>query len=257
MTSASSSRDTGTSSVDDADIARFDQLAAQWWDVAGAMKPLHQFTPVRIDYISNCIRRAGLSGMRHPTLLLSGLKVLDVGCGGGLLAEPLARLGAEITAIDASQGAIMAAQAHARQQNLAIDYRATSSEALLAEDGYAGRFDLVYASEVIEHVNDRNSFLSALAGLVRPDGLVIITTINKSVPALLGAKIAAEYLLNLVPRGTHEFDKFITPRQLVSECAEHNIAIDNITGFVPRLSGGFRCSSVTAVNYGVCGRRVS
>ena len=86
---------------------------------------------------------------------------------------------------------------------------------------------------------------------------MIITTINKSVPALLGAKIAAEYLLNLVPRGTHEFDKFITPRQLVSECAEHNIAIDNITGFVPRLSGGFRCSSVTAVNYGVCGRRVS
>jgi len=245
-----------TQSVDEADVARFDQLAAQWWDDTGAMKPLHQFTPVRIEYILNCIRRAGLSRDLSVHQPLAGLKLLDVGCGGGLLAEPLARLGADITAIDASQGAIHAAKTHAQKQKLAIDYKQMSSESLLAETGYAGRFEVVYASEVIEHVKDRHSFLSTLAQLVRPDGLVIITTINKSVPALLAAKLAAEYLLNLVPRGTHEFDKFITPRQLVAECADHAISIEDITGFVPRLSGGFRCSSMTAVNYGVCGRRL-
>lgn len=242
-------------SVDAADVARFDQLAAQWWDDTGAMKPLHQFTPVRIKYIVNSIRRAGLSNSPSSPHPLSGLKMLDVGCGGGLLAEPLVRLGAEMTAIDASKGAIHAAQIHAKSQGLVIDYQNMSSEELLAQAGNVGRFDLVYASEVIEHVNDRHSFLSTLAQLVRPQGLVIITTINKSVPALLGAKFAAEYLLKIVPPGTHEFSKFISPHQLVAEAAEHDINIENITGFVPRLSGGFRCSSVTAINYGVCGRR--
>ena len=253
------SRKTPTSSasvqIDPEDIARFDALALQWWDVDGPMQPLHAFTPVRMDYIVDCLRKAGLASrdLKQPTPL-SGVRMLDIGCGGGLLAEPCARLGAEMTAIDASEGAISAARHHSQHQGLSIAYHATDSTSLSQQPDFQHYFDCVYASEVIEHVASRADFLASVAQLVKPGGLVILTTINQSLPALIGAKIAAEYLLGLVPRGTHDFAKFIRPRQLARECADVGIEVDDITGFVPRLGGGFARSSVTAINYGLSGR---
>lgn len=246
------------SSVDESDIARFEEIAEHWWDPTGPMRPLHQFTAVRIDYIIRSVKRSGLLGDGASgaigSLPLSNLSVLDIGCGGGLLAEPLARLGAQITAIDASMGAISAANAHAQSEKLTIDYQHTNAEdmACLPENNL--RFDVIYASEVIEHVLDRHSFIAAIASMMKPDGVLVITTINRSLPALLLAKFAAEYVLKIIPRGTHQFDRFIPPRQLQEECEEHGILLDDITGFVPNLSGGFCFSSLTAVNYGASGQ---
>ena len=240
--------------IDADDIDRFDRQADQWWNPDGPMKPLHLFTPVRLDYILCGARRAGLSGPACHAAPLDGRLVLDVGCGGGLLAEPLTRLGAQMTAIDASIGAVTAARHHADSQGLTIDYRHMPVEELAAQPDMAGRFDIIYASEIIEHVSDRQTFLQSIARLLAPQGVVIFTTISKSVPALMLAKFAAEYVLNLVPRGTHEFDKFIRPEQLSRECAAAGILIDDITGFIPTPGGGFRFSSVTAVNYGASGQ---
>ena len=246
---------TDQTTVDADDISRFDRQARHWWDPNGPMKPLHLFTPVRLDYILAVARRAGLIADKNThTRPLAGIRVLDIGCGGGLLAEPLCRLGAELTAIDASEGAVTAARHHAHEQGLKIDYRHMPAEELAGQADMAGSFDLVYASEIIEHVSDRNIFLQAIARLLKPEGIIVLTTISKSVPALLLAKFAAEYVLNLVPRGTHQFDKFIRPEQLSRECADAGILIDDVTGFVPTPGGGFRFSSVTAVNYGASGQ---
>ena len=165
------------------------------------MKPLHLFTPVRLDYILGAARRTGLTAGQTDRLLLNGRAVLDVGCGGGLLAEPLCRLGAKMTAIDASQGAISAAKAHATSQGLSITYQNMPVETLANDPTLLAKFDLIYASEIIEHVNNRHQFLQSLRKLLKPDGVVIFTTISKTVAALLLAKFAAEYVLNLVPRG--------------------------------------------------------
>jgi len=243
------------STIDADDISRFNSQAGQWWDPDGPMKPLHLFTPVRLEYILAAARRTGLIADKPDRLLpLDGRKVLDVGCGGGLLAEPLCRLGADITAIDASQGAIDVAKAHAASQGLSITYKNLPIESLAKTPTMQKEFDLIYASEIIEHVNNRHQFLQSMRRLLKADGVVIFTTINKTVPALLLAKFAAEYILNLMPRGTHQFEKFIRPEQLQRECADAGILIDNITGFVPTMRGGFRFSSVTAVNYGASGQ---
>ena len=243
------------SHIDPEDIARFENLADQWWDTDGPMEPLHAFTPVRIQYILDCLKKAGRLSQNTTRQPLHGLRILDIGCGGGLLAEPLSRLGADMMGIDASEGAIKAARIHASQQNLDISYHTADSTDLAHNPEFKGAFDLVYASEVIEHVTDRKVFLKAMAQLVKRDGLVILTTINQTLAALLGAKIAAEYLLKIVPAGTHDFHKFVRPKQLANECKEQGILVHNITGFVPQIGGGFTSSSITAINYGVCGRR--
>ena len=241
--------------IDADDVSRFDSLAGQWWDINGPMKPLHLFTPVRLDYILTAARRIGLTNNQQAhNLPLNGCTALDVGCGGGLLAEPLCRLGAEMTAIDASQGAIGAAEAHAKSQGLSINYQNLPVETLANDPAMQAKFDLVYASEIIEHVKNRHQFLQSLRMLLKPDGVIIFTTISKTVPALLMAIVAAEYILKLVPQGTHQFEKFIRPEQLQRECADAGILIDDITGFTPSPQGGFRLSSVTAVNYGASGQ---
>ena len=243
------------STIDSEDVSRFDIQAGQWWDPEGPMKPLHLFTPVRLKYILAAARRAGLTADLTERLLpLDGHKVLDVGCGGGLLAEPLCRLGAQMTAIDASEGAIDAAKAHASSQDLSITYQNIPVEALAKDPAMQAKFDLIYASETIEHVNNRRLFLQSMRQMLKIDGVIIFTTINKTVAALLLAKFAAEYVVNLVPRGTHQFEKFIRPEQLQRECADAGILIDDITGFVPSPQGGFRFSSITAVNYGASGQ---
>mgnify|MGYP001296815724 CR=1 FL=1 len=241
--------------IDADDISRFDSQAGQWWDPDGPMKPLHLFTPVRVEYILAIARRTGLTPEQSDHLLpLDGRKVLDVGCGGGLLAEPLCRLGAKITAIDASHGAIDAAKTHAKSQGLSITYQNMAIETLANDPAMQAKFDLIYASEIIEHVHNRHQFLQSIRLLLKTDGVIIFTTINRTLPALFLAKLAAEYILNVVPRGTHEFEKFVRPEELQRECANAGILIDDVTGFIPTPQGGFRFSSITAVNYGASGQ---
>ena len=241
-----------SSSQDLKDTAQFDRLGDQWWNLDGPMAPLHHFTPVRVGFILDMIKRYGLAAKINTDAgPLAGLRILDIGCGGGLLAEPFARLGADVTAIDASSQAIHAAKTHASTQGLTIDYRACLSEEL-AEDGE--KFDLIYSSEVIEHVASRGPFIGAIADMLAPEGLVVITTINRTLAALATVKIGAEYITGQIPKGTHDYDKFVTPTELQTEFRAHNITLDHLTGFVPSLKGGFRTSSFMGVNYAAAGQ---
>ena len=241
-------------SQDAKDTAQFDQMGDQWWNLSGPMAPLHHFTPVRIAFILAMIKRYGLcDSTSKPDL--TGLRILDIGCGGGLLAEPFARLGAEVTAIDASSAAIEAAKAHRDTQGLSIDYRHCLSEDLAqdcAKDGH--KYDLIYSSEVIEHVASRQPFIRAIADMLAPEGVVVITTINRTLAALANVTIGAEYITGDIPKGTHEYRKFVTPSELQAECRKEGLLLDNLTGFVPSLRGGFRTSSFMGVNYAAAGQ---
>jgi len=176
--------------------------------------------------------------------------MLDIGCGGGLLAEPMARLGATVTGIDVTEAAIMAATAHAKQGGLDIDYLCSTAEDL-ASTGVT--FDVIYASEVIEHVADRGLFIKAIASMLDPKGVVIVTTINRSLPALLLAKFALEYVVRLVPAGTHDPRKFVRPNELRREFAAAGIMLDDMTGLAPRPGGGFKQTGSLAINYAASG----
>ena len=240
------------SSQDVKDTAQFDQFGDQWWNLEGPMAPLHHFTPVRVGFILDMIKRYGMADMiAGDDAPLAGLRILDIGCGGGLLAEPFARLGATITAIDASGEAIQAAKAHASAEGLTIDYRTCLSEDLAKE---GEKFDLIYSSEVIEHVAARQPFIGAIADMLAPDGLVVITTINRTLAALATVKIGAEYITGQIPKGTHEYQKFVTPTELQTEFRAHNITLDHLTGFVPSVRGGFRTSSFMGINYAAAGQ---
>lgn len=257
--------------ADQKEIDNFSAISEKWWDEAGPMAPLHKFAPVRIDYIIQSVnRRINRHMNRHVTMAnkpkkagregpFSGLRILDIGCGGGILAEPMARLGGDVTGIDASAAAIDAAKAHASLSGLDISYECCTSEGLARQianapktDG-ANKFDLIYASEVIEHVTDRALFASAIAEMLAPDGTVVITTINRTLPALAFAKFALEYVVRLVPAGTHDPRKFVKPDELRADFNAVGISLDDVTGFVPRLSGGFRQSGSLAINYGASG----
>ena len=235
--------------ADQTEIDNFAALSDQWWDQKGPMAPLHAFTPVRIDYILQAIGRFfPIKTVVKPSL--SGLKILDIGCGGGLLAEPMARLGAEVTGIDVTAPAISAAKIHAESMQLAIDYQVITAEDL-AESG--AKFDVIYASEVIEHVADRPLFIKAIATMLAPNGVVVITTINRSLPALVFAKFALEYIVRLVPAGTHDPRKFVRPAELRAEFGAAGIVLDDMTGFAPCPSGGFMPIGSLAINYAASG----
>jgi len=249
--------------ADQTEIDNFTALSDQWWDQRGPMAPLHAFTPIRVDYILRAIGRffpiqVGRQSDKtpppdrrsSPRPSLEGLRILDIGCGGGLLAEPIARLGAEVTGIDVTAPAIDAAKAHAQTMQLDIDYRVITAEDLAAN---GDRYDVIYASEVIEHVADRRLFIKAIAEMLNPDGVVVITTINRSIPALLFAKIALEYIVRLVPAGTHDPGKFVKPAELRAEFAAAGILLDDMTGFAPRPGGGFMPVGSLAVNYAASG----
>jgi 2-polyprenyl-6-hydroxyphenyl methylase / 3-demethylubiquinone-9 3-methyltransferase len=197
------------SSIDPDEVARFSGWAAEWWDAGGKFAPLHRFNPVRLAFIrEQALARFGRDGAaRRP---FEGLSLLDIGCGGGLLAEPMARLGFTVTAIDASADSIGAARAHAG--GLAIDYRCATAEDLLA-DG-AGPYDLVLNMEVIEHVADPGAYLRDTARLIALDGLMILATLNRTLKALALAKVGAEYVLRWVPAGTHDWRKFLRPDEV-------------------------------------------
>ena len=239
--------------ADQREIDNFTALSDHWWDQQGPMAPLHAFTPIRIDYILRAISRffpTQTRTLKKTNTALGGLKILDIGCGGGLLAEPMTRLGASVTGIDVTDAAIIAAKAHANTMQLSIDYQTIAAEELAAS---GVRFDVIYASEVIEHVVDRPMFIKAIAQMLAPHGLVIITTINRSLPALIFAKYVLEYIVQLVPAGTHDPRKFVKPNELRAEFINAGILLDDMTGFAPCPGGGFKQTDSLAVNYAASG----
>ena len=239
--------------ADQREIDNFAAMSDHWWDMSGPMAPLHAFTPIRVDYILATIERFWPKKARPAATAsrpLTGLRILDIGCGGGLLAEPMAQLGATVTGIDVADAAIVAAEAHAKTTGLSINYQTMTAEELAASGVV---FDVIYASEVIEHVANRPIFIDAIARMLAPNGVVIITTINRSLPALIFAKLALEYIVRLVPPGTHDPQKFVKPKELRAEFLNAGILLDDMTGFAPRLGGGFVSTGSLAVNYAASG----
>jgi len=198
------------STIDPAEVAKFEAMAAQWWDVNGKFKPLHMMNPCRLDYI---VEQIASEFDRDVTkrLPFKGLRLLDIGCGGGLLSEPMARMGARVVGADAAAGNIPVAQVHAKQSNLNIDYRHTTAEAL-AKAGE--EFDVILNMEVVEHVADPAAYLKACQQLLKPGGLMLCSTINRNAKSFAVAIVGAEYVMRWLPKGTHDWAKFITPDEL-------------------------------------------
>ena len=235
--------------IDPAEIAKFEAMAAEWWDPAGKFKPLHMINPTRLDYINGEIAGRYERDLSKP-LPFKGLRILDIGCGGGLLSEPMARLGAEIVGADAAEGNLPVARIHAEQMGLEIDYRHTSAEAL-AEAGE--QFDVVLNMEVIEHVGDLDGFLAAAAALVAPGGLFFGATLNRTPKAFALAIVGAEYLLRWVPRGTHDWRRFVKPSELARGLRKGGLGLEDVTGVSLDLaSGDWRPSGDAGVNYMLC-----
>jgi 2-polyprenyl-6-hydroxyphenyl methylase/3-demethylubiquinone-9 3-methyltransferase len=223
-----------TATVDPAEAAKFDALARRWWDPSGPMAPLHAMNPIRVGWI--------LDRLGDPR----GQRLLDVGCGAGLASEALAQAGAEVLGIDAAAEAIAAAQAHA-PAGLALTYRAAAPETLAAE---GQKFDAITALEVIEHVADRPAFCAALAKLLKPGGKLFVSTINRTPRAFLVAKLGAEYIARLLPRGTHEYRKFVRPAELGGELRTAGINVTGLAGMVfDPLRGRWRIGRDVGVNY--------
>jgi 2-polyprenyl-6-hydroxyphenyl methylase/3-demethylubiquinone-9 3-methyltransferase len=241
-----------TASVDPDEVAKFSRIAAEWWDPTGKFAPLHKFNPVRLAFIR---QEAASRFGRDPRDLtpFTGLTLLDIGCGGGLLSEPMARLGFAVTGADASERNIGTAKAHAAQSGLSVDYRATTAEALAA-DGLS--FDVVLNMEVVEHVADVGAYLNACTALVKPGGITIVATLNKTLKALALAKVGAEYVLGWLPRGTHDWNRFLSPADLRAKLEDSGLNILKTQGvsFDP-LGWDWKLSSDTDVNYMVVAGR--
>lgn len=231
--------------VDDGEVAKFDRLAATWWDPAGAMAPLHRLNPVRLAYSrARLEEHFGLDsdGLRP----LDGLRLLDVGCGGGLLSEPFARLGAAVTAIDASEEAIAVARRHAEDAGLSIDYRCMTSGTLL-EAG--DNFDIVVSMEVLEHVANPVRLTNDLVGLTRPGGALLLSTLNRTPRAFVTAVLGAEYVLRWLPRGTHDWRKFIRPAELRRYLSAAGGQLRDVTGLTYRIADGWHLGRDRSTNY--------
>lgn len=232
--------------IDPDEVAKFTAMAAEWWDPHGKFRPLHKFNPVRLSYIREqaCQLLNLDSGDTHP---LTGLKLLDIGCGGGLLSEPMARLGADVIGADASEANIATAQIHAAQSGLNIDYRATTAEALAAS---GAQFDIILNMEVIEHVADPAGFVAACGAMLKPGGVMFLATLSRTAKSFALAIIGAEYVLRWLPRGTHEWDKFIVPAELESMANQAGLDFVRSTGvsFSP-LANRWRTSGDMSVNY--------
>jgi 2-polyprenyl-6-hydroxyphenyl methylase/3-demethylubiquinone-9 3-methyltransferase len=251
---AGNTRGGRASTVDEAEVTRFSALAAQWWDPRGKMAVLHKFNPVRLGFIKEeACRHFGRDDKRLDAL--AGLRVLDIGCGGGILSEPLARLGAAVVGADPSQANIAAAQLHAADAGVSVDYRATTAEAL-ADEGE--RFDLVLAMEVVEHVADLDLFIRRCTEMVRPGGLMITATLNRTLKSFALAIVGAEYVLRWLPRGTHQWEKFVTPDELEAALERHGLAVVDETGVIyDLLADRWRLSTDMDVNYMVVAERAS
>jgi 2-polyprenyl-6-hydroxyphenyl methylase / 3-demethylubiquinone-9 3-methyltransferase len=214
------------SSIDRGEVDRFAAIAPQWWDENGAFRPLHRLNPTRLAFIAERLARhfGRDAKARRP---FAGLRLLDIGCGGGLIAEPLARLGFAVTGIDADETALDIARAHAETKGLTIDYRAAAAEALVAKGQH---FDAVLALEVVEHAADPRHFMALAGGLVKPGGALIASTLNRTPKAYLFAILGAEYVLRWLPRGTHEFRKFQRPSELAHALRHAGLSVRDLAG---------------------------
>jgi 2-polyprenyl-6-hydroxyphenyl methylase/3-demethylubiquinone-9 3-methyltransferase len=247
-------RNVAGSTVDPAELDRFSAMAEEWWDHHGKMAPLHRFNPVRLAYVRDqAVSRFG----RDPKRLdcLRGLRILDIGCGGGILSEPLARLGASVVGADPSEMNIAAAKHHAAATGLDIDYRCTTAEALADANE---RFDLVLAMEVVEHVTDVMLFVARCAEMVKPDGLMIAATINRTLKSFALAIVGAEYILRWLPVGSHRWEKFVTPNELEIAMEQGGLHVIEEQGVIYNLlHDEWQLSTDTAVNYMVVAERAS
>ena len=239
-------RHSGAASIDPDEVEQFARLGAQWWNPRGPMAALHKFNPVRLAYIRD---QAIAHFSRDPKKLdcLSGLRILDIGCGGGILSEPLARLGAQVLGADPSEENIAVAAAHARDSGVSVDYRATTAEDLAAE---GEQFDIVLAMEVVEHVINVDDFVATCAGMVKPDGLMIAATLNRTMKSFALAIVGAEYILRWLPRGTHQWDKFVTPEELERALVAGGLRVTAERGVIYNLlADRWQLSDDMDVNY--------
>ena len=231
-------------SINKKEIEKFSNMAAEWWDPEGKFKPLHKFNPIRIKYIKeNIIKEFQLKNKKYP---LSGINVLDIGCGGGLLSEPMCRLGANVTAIDASNKNIAIASLHAKKNNLKINYICSSPEKLKTTK----KFDVILNMEIVEHVEDVDFFLKSCSNLLKKDGLMFVATINKTLKSYVFAIVGAEYILRWLPIGTHEWEKFVKPEELKSILIKNNLNLKKIDGMnFNILKDEWNVSKDLSVNY--------
>jgi 2-polyprenyl-6-hydroxyphenyl methylase / 3-demethylubiquinone-9 3-methyltransferase len=233
------------STVDPDEIAKFSRLSAEWWNPNGKMAPLHKINPLRLTYIRDAAARKFQRNVRSLNCL-SGLRILDIGCGAGLLCEPLTRLGAQVIGVDPSASNIAAARLHADKGHLSIDYRCTTVEEMDVRE----RFDLVLAMEVVEHVSDVGMFVSRCAAMLKPGGLMVVSTLSRTWKSFAFAIVGAEYVLRWLPRGTHQWDKFITPDELAKYLLDNRLVITEQTGVIySPFADRWSLSSDTDVNY--------
>jgi len=233
-----------TSTINKKEIEKFSRIAEEWWNPEGKFKPLHKFNPVRISYIkNNIISSFKLKNKKKP---LKNIRILDIGCGGGLLSEPLSRMGASVVGIDASNKNIEVAKLHAKKSGLNINYICASPESMQNKT----KFDVILNMEIVEHVEDLNLFLKTCSQLLKKDGLMFVATINKTLKSYLFAIIGAEYVLRWLPIGTHEWERFVKPKDLIKELNKNNFELDKLDGVkFNLLTNQWNLSSDKSVNY--------
>ena len=233
------------STINKDEIEKFSKLADEWWDINGKFKPLHMFNPIRIEYILD-ITKAHFKIDKSKISPLKSLKILDIGCGGGLLSEPMCRLGANVVGIDASEKNIKVAKFHAKKNKLKIDYRVASPEMLKTKV----KFDVILNMEIIEHVEDVNFFIKESSKLLKKDGIMFIATLNKTLKSYALAIVGAEYILKWLPIGTHDWEKFIKPDDLINMTKKNNLILKKLDGMkLNILDNEWKVSSDTSVNY--------
>ena len=233
-----------TNTINKEEIEKFSKIADEWWDPDGKFKPLHKFNPIRISYIKDSI--TNIFKIKNQNKPLERIKILDIGCGGGLLSEPMKRLGADVVGIDASNKNIQVAKIHAKKNKLDIKYICTSPENFETKN----KFDVILNMEIIEHVKDVDFFLKSCSKLLKKNGIMFVATLNKTLKSYVFAIIGAEYILRWLPIGTHDWDKFIKPNHLIDSLKKHNLKVDKIDGMkFNMIKDEWSISSDKSINY--------